>query len=52
MARSARLILKLSNHEPLNIYSVQSKIKRRCKKLAFSDIREMYGTFLTKYEGT
>jgi intergrase/recombinase len=43
------LVLKLSNHEPLNIYSVQSRVKRRCKRLAFSDIREMHGTLLTKY---
>ena len=43
------LVLKLSSHEPLNIYSVQSRVKRRCKKLAFSDIREMHGTLLTKY---
>jgi hypothetical protein len=33
----------------LNLYSVQSKVGRRCKRLAFGDIREAHATLSTKY---
>lgn len=39
------LIQKLGGHESLNIHSVQTRVKRRCKKLAFSDIRELMRHF-------
>lgn len=43
------LVQKISRNRPLNLYSVQSKVRRRCKKLAFGDIREMHATLSTKH---
>ena len=43
------LVLKVSKNRPLNLYSVQSKVRRRCKRLAFGDIREVHATLSTKH---
>jgi hypothetical protein len=43
------LVQKVSKNSPLNLYSVQSKVKRRCKRLAFGDIREAHATLSTKH---
>jgi hypothetical protein len=43
------LIHKISDNEPLNIHTIQTRVKRKTKQLRFSDIREAHGTFLTKY---
>jgi hypothetical protein len=43
------MLSRIADNESLNIYSVQSKVRRCCKKLAFSDIREMLATLLTRH---
>jgi len=43
------LIQKISDNEALNIHTIQTRVKRKTKKLRFSDVREAHGTFLTKY---
>jgi hypothetical protein len=43
------MLSRIAGNESLNIYSVQSKVRRHCKRLAFSDIREMLATFLTRH---
>ena len=43
------MLSRIADNEPLNICSVQSKVRRRCKRLAFSDIREIHATFLTRH---
>jgi hypothetical protein len=45
---SEEILRKIAENEPLNIHSVQTRVKRKCGKLAFSDIREMQATLLTK----
>ena len=49
---SQDMLSRIAKNQPLNIYSVQTKVKRKCGKLAFSDIREMEATLLTKYLST
>ena len=43
------LVQKIATNKPLNLYSIQSKVRRRCKKLGFGNVRELHGTLLTKY---
>jgi hypothetical protein len=43
------LVQTISKNRRLNLYSVQSKVRRRCKRLAFGDIREAHATLSTKY---
>jgi intergrase/recombinase len=43
------LVLKISKNGPLNLYCVQSRVRRRCKRLAFGDIREAHATLSTKH---
>ena len=42
------LVAKIGKNEPLNLYGVQTAVKR-CVPLRFSDVREAHGTFLTKF---
>ncbi len=39
----------MTNNEPVNIHTIQTRVKRRTKQLRFSDIREAHATILTKY---
>jgi hypothetical protein len=48
---SATLIERIRDNKPLNLYSVQTKVKRKTGKLRFGDIREVHGTLLTRYLG-
>jgi intergrase/recombinase len=42
-------VQKITENKPLNLFSVQSKVRRRCKRLAFGDIREVHATLSTKH---
>jgi hypothetical protein len=42
------LVAKIGKNEPLNLYGVQTAVKR-CLPLRFSDVREAQGTFITKF---
>ena len=43
------MLHRIAKNKPLNIHSVQTRVKRNCGRLAFSDIREMHATLLTKF---
>ncbi|MEM0489352.1 MAG: integrase [Candidatus Bathyarchaeia archaeon] len=42
-------VMKISGNKPVNMYSIQTRIKRSASKLKFGDIRELHATLLTKY---
>jgi len=46
---SKNLVEKISDHEQLNIYGVQTKVKRHTGRLRFGDIREIHGTLSTRH---
>jgi hypothetical protein len=43
------LIESINDNKPLNVYSIQTKVKRKTDQLRFGDIREVHGTLLTKH---
>jgi hypothetical protein len=46
---SKELIQTISHNSPLNKYSIQTKVKRKTRKLRFGDIRELHGSLLAKH---
>ena len=43
------LIEKISDNKPLNVYTVQTRVKRKAGSLKFGDIRELHGSLATKF---
>ena len=43
------LINRIADKKPLNVYSIQTKVKRKTKQLRFGDIREVHGTLQTRH---
>lgn len=42
------LVERIRDNKPLNIYTIQTRVRRKTDQIRFGDIRELHGTLLTR----